>query len=267
MNSKTALITGVSSGIGRGLALALGERGYRVIVSDTSVDEVDAIVREVEEKGGTAVPRCCDATRSENVQLLANMVVAQFGVPDLVFNNVGSTVCKPVFDYTREDWRQLFDTNLFAAWDTARRFANEAIAAKRECRIVFSASEHCFGYTPPGLAAYAASMNALLSLAESFRTELAGRIAVSVVCPGFTHSHLWGDGHRMPAHTAKEAESGQMIMREGCDPVEIGRVAVDGVERGEFIIVTHPESRHYATHRYNEVDAAFHVLDKESRSA
>ncbi|NHV25896.1 SDR family oxidoreductase [Burkholderia sp. D-99] len=261
MNERTALVTGAANGIGRGLALALGERGYRVIACDIAVDEAAAVVREIEAKGGTAVVRCCDVTRCEEVQLLANMVIAQYGVPELVFNNVGVTVGKPVLDYTKEDWRWVFEANLFAAWDTARVFAREAIAAARACRIVFTASEHGLGYPHPGMAAYTASKHALLGLAEGFRAELAGRVDVSVFCPGLVQSRLWEAERHRPGYTAEPNPLGQMIMAKGRDPLEIGRMAVDGVERGDFIIVSHPDSRRYAVHRWNEIDTAFRVLD------
>lgn len=263
MNEKTAFVTGAANGVGRGLALALGERGVRVIVCDISQNESLSVVDEIEAMGGTALARCCDVTRSEDLQLVANMVVAQFGVPEYVFSNVGVTVSKPVLDYTKEDWRWLLEANLIAAWDTARVFAREAIAAGKECHLVFTASEHSLGYPHPGMAPYTASKHALLALAEAFRAELTGRIAVSVFCPGLVQSRLWEAERHRPGHTGSPDPLGKIIMARGRDPLEVGRIAVDGVERGDFIIASHPKSRSYAAHRWGEIETAFQKLEKD----
>lgn len=242
MNDKMAFVTGAANGIGRGLALALGERGYRVIVCDTSLDEAAAVVKEIESNGGTAVPRCCDVTRSEEVQVVANLIVAQFGVPpDFVFGNVGSTVDKPLLDYTKEDWRWLLEVNVVAAWDTARIFARAALDAERPCRLIFTAWERNLGYQLPGLAGYATSTNALLALAEGLRAELADRVHVSVLCPSLAQSIVGAAESFRPGHIDAPSPLKRVDMVREYDALEVGRIAVDGAERGDFIIATFPQ--------------------------
>jgi 3-hydroxybutyrate dehydrogenase len=172
MGKKTAFVAGAANGIGRRPALALEERGYRVIVCDISADEAAAVVREIESTCGTAVQRCCDVTRSDSLQFTASTVVAQFGAPELVISNVGVTVSKPVPGYSKEEWRWLLEVNLIAVGDMARIFKREALAAEKACHLVFTASEHSVCYPQQRKAPYTLSSRWQNPFAPSLRDAL-----------------------------------------------------------------------------------------------
>jgi NAD(P)-dependent dehydrogenase (short-subunit alcohol dehydrogenase family) len=233
---KMAFVAGAGSGLGRGLSLALGERAYRVIVCDTSLDDAIAVVEEIRAEGGVAVPRCCDLTRTEEVEIVANMIVAQFGAPpDLVFVNVGATVEKPVLDYTKADWHWLLEVNLVAAWDIARVFARAALAAEKRCRLILTTWEKARECDRPELVGYAMSKSALLVVADALRAELSDRVDVTVLSPNLTHSCV-GDAERYLPMSADVA--GPLARINTCtqDALDTGRWAVDGVERGDAVI-------------------------------
>ena len=99
----------------------------------------------------------------------------------------------------------------------------------------------------------------MLGLGDVLRNEVPKTIGVSVFCPGLvtTELHLSKRYGPLPQDEEDALAFGHAIMAQGMDPAEIGRAAVDGVERGDFIIATHANSFLAATARYDEIAAAF----------
>jgi 3-oxoacyl-[acyl-carrier protein] reductase len=180
---KVALVTGSSSGIGRGLVLALAERGCSVVINYvSSEDQAKSTFEEVDRMGGKALLCQADVSREADCQGLVNQALEHWGRLDFLINNAGTTVFSPLEEVTEADWDRIFGVNVKGAFFMARA----AIGALRASggsivNISSIASLNGVGSSIP----YSASKAALNNLTQSLAQELAPEIRVNGVAPGF----------------------------------------------------------------------------------
>ena len=99
-------------------------------------------------------------------------------------------------------------------------------------------------------------------MSDTLRMELPDFIGVSMLCCGLVNTSLAHSTEYRPERfggpeVSEMAELGDQVMQLGMDPDEIGRLTVEGVQRGDFYIVTHPYNRDYIAERYNEILNAY----------
>jgi NAD(P)-dependent dehydrogenase (short-subunit alcohol dehydrogenase family) len=111
--SRTALVTGAGSGIGRATSLALAEAGFAVVLAGRSLAPLEALAADIALLGATALPVTCDVSSPTDVIALFGKLEATFGRLDLMFNNagVGNPIAE-IEDVSYEDWRRVLDTNV-----------------------------------------------------------------------------------------------------------------------------------------------------------
>jgi 3-oxoacyl-[acyl-carrier protein] reductase len=113
LGGKVAVVTGASSGIGAGIAKALGAEGATVVVNyATSKDGADAVVASIEAAGGQAVAVRADMSRSADVVRLFDQVKADHGKVDVLVNNAGVAVFEMVADLSEEAFHKQFNVNV-----------------------------------------------------------------------------------------------------------------------------------------------------------
>jgi NAD(P)-dependent dehydrogenase (short-subunit alcohol dehydrogenase family) len=162
MNSKVAVVTGVSSGIGRQIAQALAQRGYRVYGSARNPERVSSIA-------GVNLLRL-DVTSDTSVAEFAAKVLGDEGRIDLVVNNAGSTIEGSVEETAMEEVQHLFETNFFGVIRVTRSFLS-TMRQQKSGRIITIGS--VAGFLPkPFEAVYAASKHALEAWSESLDHEV-----------------------------------------------------------------------------------------------
>jgi NAD(P)-dependent dehydrogenase (short-subunit alcohol dehydrogenase family) len=122
LSGKNALITGASRGLGRAMAVALGEAKATVALVSRDKDQMDTTAQAVRAAGGTAHTFKADVTDEQQVLRLAGAVEEEFGKIQILINNAGINVRKPVTDFTLEEWRRVLDTNLTGAFLMCRSF-------------------------------------------------------------------------------------------------------------------------------------------------
>lgn len=187
-----AVVTGAGSGIGRATALALAERGARVVVADVSEDGAAETVSLVDRRHGPgrAYPAVVDVSDDGAVAGLAARTAAEHGVPDLVVNNAGISVAGPFADTTAREWQRIVDVNLWGVVHGCRHFGALLAAHGEGGHIVNTAS--AAAYLPSRtLPAYATTKAAVLMLSECLRAELGEHgIGVTALCPGVVHTPI-----------------------------------------------------------------------------
>ena len=203
--TKAAIVTGGSRGIGRAIALGLGEAGYAVVVAartevDASAGTVHDTARLIAGRGGTALAVRCDVSRAEEIRALVAVTRERFGRIDLLVANAGIDCEGAVVDLDVELLDRCLAVNVRAPLLLAK-FALPAMLAARAGAIVAITSGAARGYRP-GRVAYSMSKAALerafLSLAEEVRPH---GIAVNVLSPGRVdtwmnrHGDWPGTGH------------------------------------------------------------------------
>ena len=189
LDGLVALVTGASSGLGRHFALLLAGAGARVALAARRTDTLSALVGEVEAGGGQARALELDVTDAVSVRGRFDELAAG-GVPDVLVNNAGVTVTRPLLEQTEEDWDNVVDTNLKGCWLTATEAARRMVAAGRGGSIVDVASilgERVAG----GVAPYAISKAGVIQATKAMALELARYgIRVNALLPGYVATDL-----------------------------------------------------------------------------
>ncbi len=181
LTDKRALVTGASGGIGGAIARALHAQGAVVGLSGTRAEALDALAGELGE-GAHAMP--ADLATAEGAKTLAKDAEAAMGGVDILVNNAGLARDQLAVRMSDEDWQQVLDVNLTAAFRLSRACL-KGMMKKRWGRIISITS--IVGVTGnPGQANYAASKAALIGMSKSLAREVASRnITINCVAPGF----------------------------------------------------------------------------------
>ena len=186
LSGKCALITGASGGIGSAVARALHGQGATVAVSGTRKDALDSLVQEL---GDRAYATPCDLSDPDTVGALIGDAEGVMDSVDIVVNNAGITRDNIAVRLKDEDWQQVIDVNLTAAFRISRG-ALRGMMRRRWGRIINVTS--VVGVSGnAGQANYAASKAGLIGLSKSLAQEVASRsITVNCVAPGFIETAM-----------------------------------------------------------------------------
>ena len=118
LETKVALVTGATSGMGRAAAIALAQAGASVVVGARRGAEGADLIREIQSKGGRAVFQKTDVTDAAQVAALVEKALTEFGGLDIAFNNAGTEGegMIPLIEETEENLRQVMEVNFFGVW-------------------------------------------------------------------------------------------------------------------------------------------------------
>ena len=181
--SGTALVTGATEGIGRATALALGRAGYRVGICSRSTEKVEATLAELRAQGVTAAGAAADVADPDQVRHLVEQVRGTLGEIDVLVNNAGVLIARPIEELTLEDWDVTMATNLRSLYLTTR-LVLPGMRTRRQGTIVNVASlAGRNGFV--GGSAYSASKHAVLGFSRSLMLEVRkDNVRVIAICPG-----------------------------------------------------------------------------------
>ena len=124
IKGKVGIVTGAGRGIGRGIAIAYGRAGVKVVVASRSQSTVDKVVKEIKGEGGTAFGVMCDVGKRDQVFSMVDKAVAEFGTVDILVNNAqafgpsqaptSSGAMYPLEDFPEDEWEHINRTGLLA---------------------------------------------------------------------------------------------------------------------------------------------------------
>ena len=192
---RRAVVTGSSSGIGRGVAVALAAEGAAVVVNYPDEGESDAaaaVCAEIERAGGTAVAVRADVSVEDDVQALVAAALETFGGVDILVNNAGIANAAPVHEMAAEQWDRVIAVHLRGVFLTTRAVLPSMYAAGYG-RIINTASQLAYKGAA-GFAHYTAAKGAIISFTRSLALELADSgITANCVAPGATRTRMLAD--------------------------------------------------------------------------
>jgi short-subunit dehydrogenase len=181
-DSRVALITGASSGIGWATAEAAAERGLAVVLTARRTDRLESLARQITLNGGRAVTVAGDITNASLRQQVVDTAINTFGRLDILVNNAGLGKAGTIETMHEADARYLFEVNFFALL-ALTRLALPHI--ERQHGIIINVASIAARIAVPPLGIYSASKSAVAGFTESLRRELRHRhIAVCLVNPG-----------------------------------------------------------------------------------
>jgi glucose 1-dehydrogenase len=192
LTGQTAIVTGASSGIGRGIALRMGQEGAQVVVNFNSNEKsAQEVVDEIRAGGGTAIAVKADVSREADVLQLFEQTFRAFGTVDILVNNSGLQKDAPFLEMTLADWQRVIDVNLtgqfLCAREAAKEFIRRGVVPERSVaagKIICISSVH--EVIPwAGHVNYAASKGGIMLFMKSIAQELAPhKVRVNSIAPG-----------------------------------------------------------------------------------
>ncbi|MBJ21578.1 MAG: SDR family NAD(P)-dependent oxidoreductase [bacterium] len=197
LKGKVAVVTGAASGIGRAMAEAFAAEGARVVLADIEETPLAAAGKELEAAGAEILTLATDVTQAEALVTLADATESHFGATHILCNNAGVAPIAPMLQTTLEDWRWVFEVNLFGVVHGIHAFA-QRLVDQGEGHIVNTASSGGL-ITVPGFGAYCATKHAVVGLSEILYQELSGTgVGVSVLCPGLIETKIFESERNRP---------------------------------------------------------------------
>ena len=189
LSGQTALVTGASRGIGKEIALALGQSGAKVACIARNEEKLRETADAITSAGSTAVVYACDVTDSAAVQKVVDAMVEDWGQLDIVVNNAGITRDTLIPRMSDEQWDDVISTNLRSVF-LFTRAATQVMMRRRSGRIInISSVSGIMGN--PGQSNYSAPKAGIIGLTRSVARELASRkVTVNAICPGFIATEM-----------------------------------------------------------------------------
>ncbi len=192
LQNQTAIVTGGSSGIGRGVVQGLAAEGANVVINfHTDEDDAMLLVRTIESDGGHAIAVKADVSREDDVDRLFHRAIEQFGTISILVANTGIQQDAPFIDMTLDQWNHVIGVNLtgqfLCAQRAVRRFILQGVREEVSCaagKIVCMSSVH--EVIPwAGHVNYATSKGGVHMMMQSIAQEVAHRkIRVNSIAPG-----------------------------------------------------------------------------------
>lgn len=190
--NKVVVITGARRGMGKADALLFAQKGAKVVVSDISQEDCQAVVDEIEKKGGQAMAVKCDVSQKQEVDNLFSKTIEKFGRVDVLVNNAGIAEFKPFLDLTEEEWDKTLDINLKGYFLCAQAAAKEM--AKQKSGVIVNIASVAMGQVGVGfvnIVHYCASKGGIAAMTEAMALELAPyNIRVNAIAPGMIETPM-----------------------------------------------------------------------------
>lgn len=234
---RVAIVTGAASGIGLATAKRIGSEGARVVIADLNHEKAEAAAQEIKASGAPdAWASACDVSKENEVDATVANTMKRFGRLDVVVNNAGLMVFKPLAEQTEADWLKVLHVDLLGAFF----FTKQAFRTMKPGGAIVNVSSIHAVETTPLVASYAAAKAAILSLTRSAALE--GKplgIRVNAILPGAVDTPmLWnnpnirsGGEHVDPADVGKPEDIAATIAYLASDDaafVQGAALRVDG---------------------------------------
>ena len=237
--SKKILITGSSRGIGAAIARLSKKKGYEVLLhGKTPSSNLLALAKELNSKY-----IIFDISKEKEI----SRALMDINCIDVLINSAGVNISKSFEDLTDEDWKAIYEINVFGLANVTRHVVPIMKRSKYVGKIVNIASIKGL-YSSVGRVAYASSKAAVINLTTGLAKELAPNIIVNAVAPGFTNTEMtentWSD------RIKQQVES--ILLRRMAKPVEIARL----------VMFLSGEENEYITGQTISIDGGFGIKNE-----
>lgn len=229
---KVAVVTGASSGIGRGIAKRFGLEGANVFVADVNTAGGEETAQMIRAAGGQATFVECNVADPEQVKATVDRAAKDGGKLDVIVNNAGvGGTGKRIEDIEVEDFRRVIDVNLMGPYYGCK-YAIPHLRAAGGGAIINISSVYGL-IAAPNTGPYSASKGGLIMLTKQMAVDYSReKIRVNCICPGYVDTDLGGRRAKMDpadaarAHAAREAKAAIQPIGRQAQPDEMAGAAV-----------------------------------------
>jgi 3-oxoacyl-[acyl-carrier protein] reductase len=216
LEGKVALVTGATRGIGRAIALKLGQQGATVVGTATSEAGADAISAFLAEANIAGTGMILNVTDNDSIEAVVAKTEADFGAPEILVNNAGITRDNLLMRMKDEEWNDIIETNLTPIYKLSKRCLRAMTKARWGRIITITSVVGVMGNA--GQTNYAAAKAGVIGFSKSLAREVGARgITVNAVAPGFIDTDM--TSHLPEAHKAALLE--QVPVKRLGEPEEI----------------------------------------------
>ncbi|RUS46310.1 SDR family NAD(P)-dependent oxidoreductase [Cohnella sp. AR92] len=189
LESKIALVTGGGTGIGRTTAIRFANEGAKLVVTDINEAGAAETVELIRKNGGEAIAFRHDVSSEDDWKRVVQEAVEAYGTIDVLFNNAGIYVIKPLFETTIEEWNRMLNINVTGVFLGMKHVI--PVMAKRKKGSVINASSIAGLIGAPGHAMYGASKGAVRTMTKDAAIEFAGTgVRVNSIHPGYINTAM-----------------------------------------------------------------------------
>jgi len=220
LKNKIALITGSSRGIGKATAMLFAKEGAKIVINYLTTEEKNAlsIVDKIKEIGSDAIAIKCDVSKENEVKEMIQKTIQRFGKIDILVNNAGIVFDVPFFERTVEQWKRTMDVNLLGTF-LCSKYASEQMLKNDSGKIINISSTNGINSFSPEAMDYDASKAGVINLTRNLAKELAPKIQVNSVAPGWVDTEINKD---LPEDFVKE-ETEKIYLKRFAKPEEIAK--------------------------------------------
>jgi 3-oxoacyl-[acyl-carrier protein] reductase len=222
---KTALISGAGRNIGKAIALAFAREGADVIPVARTAGDVAQVGRECEGLGVQALPVAADVSKHEDVERVVQQSLQRFGKVDVLVSVVGLRPHRPFWDFSYDDWQQVFNVNLHSTFFFAKALAPSMIQ-RQSGSIVALGGMSSVTAMRPGIGAVAASKHGLYGLIKAMAVDLGQyRIRANLIAVGNIDTERRNPEWYLPGEEMRPEHQHLALRRNGY-PDEIANAAL-----------------------------------------
>lgn len=267
---KVAFITGGSSGIGLGQARVFHEAGMKVVIGYIRDDQLESALAHFTSDPSRVHAIKVNVTDRAAMKAAADEIESRFGGIHLVSNNAGIAMLSPLAEVDHAAFDQVVSVNFTGVFNGVQEFLPR-LRKHGEGGHIVTTSSMAGLLALGGGGVYAATKFAVVGMMEALRTELddAGAgIGVSVFCPGPVNTNAHEISRNLnasfeqaaiPKDVAANEAFIQALNPQAMDPLEAGRISLEGIRHNDMFILSHPEFARALHERHEAIEAAVPV--------
>jgi NAD(P)-dependent dehydrogenase (short-subunit alcohol dehydrogenase family) len=205
--NKTVIVTGAASGIGRGIAIAYGDKGANVVIADVEEARGEETAEEIRQNGGEARFIKTDVRKESELASMMEEVKKAYQSIDILINNAGKATFKSLYELSIEEWDDVINTNLRSVFLASREASKYFRENEQGGSIVNLASTRAI-MSEPDSEAYAATKGGIVALTHALAASLGEfKITVNAISPGWIET---GDYSRLRDKDHEQHFSGRV---------------------------------------------------------
>jgi len=191
LKDQVAIVTGSSRGIGKTIAMVFAQEGAKIVVNYTSSESrAQAVVDEIQKKGGDATHVKADVSSVEDVRRLMRSTLDRFGRIDILVNNAGVESVVDFLEAKEEVWDRTMDVNLKGAYLCSKEVAPVMLKQQRGKIIMMSSNSGLYHPSAMRHVEYVTSKAGMNGLTKALALRLGPYITVNAICPGYIKTEM-----------------------------------------------------------------------------
>jgi NAD(P)-dependent dehydrogenase (short-subunit alcohol dehydrogenase family) len=227
LGGKVAIVTGAASGIGRASAILFAQEGARVLVADVDAKAGAETVARIASQGNEAIFELADVSKEADVQRMVEAAVTRWKKIDILFNNAGVVMVKPLEEMTEDEWDHVMAVNLKAIFFAIKHTVQHMRLGGGG--IILNTGSIASFTGQIGTPVYSASKGAIALLTKSLALDYGrDRIRVNCICPGITDTPMLRQhlGHGAEGEARIRARLSRVPTGEILSPEDVARAAL-----------------------------------------